>query len=84
MKTDFGKLQSEYEYYQNHLDDLVKNYHGKFIVIHQQRVVGEYDSMLDAYDDSMDKFELGSFLIMECLPPDEAKITTYNYAIPAT
>jgi hypothetical protein len=70
-------LQEEFKYYINHQDELVRQYDGKFLVIKDQQVRGAYDSELDAYKAASEEYELGSFLIQQCVPGDTAYTQTF-------
>lgn len=76
MKMD--KLKKEFEYYLAHQDELVKKYNGKFIVIKDCQVIGEYDSLLEAVEKTSKKYELGTFLVQKCEPGSESYTQTYH------
>ena len=61
-------LEKELQYFKDHQPELVEKYENKFLVIKDQKVVGAYDTEIKAYSESQKKFELGSFLIQQCLP----------------
>jgi len=65
-------LEKEFKYYLDHQDELVQKYNGRVIVIAGESVVGDYKDDEDAYFDSKEKYELGTFLIQKCTPGDEA------------
>lgn len=71
-------LKKEFEFYTENQAELVKKYAGKFIVIKDQEVVGEYETEEDAYFESIQHFEIGTFLIQECLPGEENYTQTFN------
>lgn len=71
-------LDKEFKYYLSHKEDLLKEYPGKFIVVKDESVVGAFDSEIDAYTFGTGKFELGTFLIQQCLPNDENYIQTFH------
>lgn len=71
-------LKEEFEYYLANQNELVKVYYGKFIVIKEQKVVGVYDSEIEAYSESIKTLELGTFLIQECLPGEENYTQTFR------
>lgn len=66
------KLEQEFKYYIQYQDDFVKEYSGKFLVIRNQSFVGAFDTLDEAYFDSVKKFELGTFLLQKCTPGEEA------------
>lgn len=71
-------LEKEFEYYVNHQDELVKSYAGKFIVIKNEKVIGVYDSEIEAYTDMVKKEDVGTFLIQECQPGNESYTQTFR------
>lgn len=70
-------LKKEFQYYLDNQDELAKSYNGRTLVIKGQKVVGDYNNMEDAYFDSVNKYELGTFLIQECTPGCEAYTETF-------
>jgi hypothetical protein len=72
------KLEKEFKYYLEHQDDLVKKYNGKFIVIKDRKVIGAFDSELEAIEKTAEKHELGTFLVQKCEPGSESYTQTYT------
>jgi hypothetical protein len=58
-------LEREYDWYKEHHAELAAAYLGKFIVVIGEQVVGSYDTMQDAYAESVKEHEVGTFLIQE-------------------
>lgn len=71
-------LEKEFKYYIKHQDELVKQYNGKFIVIKNRKVIGEYDSELEAIKETTKEHELGTFLIQKCEPGSKSYTQTYH------
>jgi hypothetical protein len=71
-------LEKELDYYIKHQDELIKQYEGKYLLIKDQKVVGSYDTELEAYQDAKSKYELGSFLIQPCLPGEQNYTQTFH------
>ena len=71
-------LEKEFSYYLKNQEELVKKYNGKFIVIIGEDVVGSYDSFEDALVESQSKYELGTFLIQQCLPGEDNYTQTFH------
>ena len=61
-------LEKEFKYYLDNQDELVKKYNGKFIVIKNQKVIGDYNTELEAIKKTSQKEKLGTFLIQKCEP----------------
>lgn len=71
-------LKQEFQYYLDHQAELVKKYLNKFLVIKDQKVVAEYDTKQEAYDEASSKYELGTFLIQHCLPGSLSHTQTFH------
>ncbi len=72
------KLEKEFKYYLEHQDELVKKYNGKFIVIKDCKVIGVFDSELEAVEKTAEKHELGTFLVQKCERGTESYTQTYH------
>jgi hypothetical protein len=73
-----GNLEKEFEYYLQHQDELIKEHNGKFIVIKDEAVIGEFDSELEAVEKTSQQHELGTFLVQKCEPGSESYTQTYH------
>lgn len=71
-------LTKEFEYFKKNQDELISKYEGKFIVIKDQKVVGGYDSEIDAYNTAKEQFEVGTFLIQHAVPGTDAYTQTFH------
>ncbi len=71
-------LEKEFEYYLQHQDELIKKYNGKFIVIRNNAVLGEYESELEAVEETSKQYELGTFLVQKCEPGSESYTYTFH------
>jgi hypothetical protein len=56
-------LDIERQYFQDHQEELLKAYPGKFVVIREQRVVGAFDGLADALSVGAKEFGLTPFLV---------------------
>ncbi len=72
-----NNLKKELEYFKANQADLVKRYGGMFIVIKDQTIEGSYKTELEAYTEAQKKFELGTFLIQECIAGQESYTQTF-------
>ncbi len=68
-----------YVFFKANIDCLCNKYRDKFIVIKDQSVIGFYDTFDEAYNETLKKEELGTFLIQFC-SNDESKIVNYFYS----
>ncbi len=71
-------LEKEYQYYNTHEEELLKQYNGKFIAIVGEEVVGVFDTELAAYTDMKKKYPLGKFLLQHVLPKKDRIIHRYH------
>ena len=65
-------LEKEFRYYLANQDELVKKYNGRYLVIVNEEVVGDYGSHLEAVLEAQKKYEMGTFLTQLCTPGDKA------------
>ena len=59
-------LEKEFKYFVDNQSDLFKQFPDRYIVIKGQKIIGVYDSKIDAYFETQEEHELGSFLIQYC------------------
>ena len=71
-------LESEFKYYTDNQEELVKKHEGKFLIIIGQEVVDAYDTELQAYTSAKNKYGPGKFLIQHCLPGRDSFTQTYH------
>ena len=71
-------LEREFRYFVAHQDELVKKYEGRFIVIVDDAVVGDYSSDGEAYLEVTKTRKPGTFLIQHCIPGPTAYRQSFN------
>lgn len=71
-------LEKEFQYYLDNQDELVKKFRGRFIVIKDCQVVGDYDSDVQAVEEASTKYELGTFLVQMCEPGEESYLQVFH------
>lgn len=71
-------LETEFKYYRDNQDELVKKYNHRFIVIIGVNVVGDYGSFEEALAAAAAEHEVGTFLIQECTEGDSAYTQTFH------
>lgn len=76
-------LQNEFNYFKENQDQLVSAYEGRFILIKDCAVVGDFDTELEAYTEGKSKYELGTFLIQHCVPGSESYTQTFHSRVVA-
>jgi hypothetical protein len=57
---------------------MVKKYNGKYIVIKNQEVIGDYDDLVTAVNETKKTHELGTFLVQKVEPGDTAYSQTFH------
>lgn len=77
MKTQ-KELEKEFEFYLANLDKLAKKYNGKFIAIKEHKILGAYNSMLDAVKQTEKQgHEIGTFIVQKASTDPSAYSMTY-------
>ena len=71
-------LDREFQYYLDNQDELVSVYSGKVLVIIGEKVVGNYDTEIEAYYASIKLYEPGTFLIQQCTPGLDSYTQTFH------
>ena len=75
------RLAEEFQYYQDHHSELVKEYDGKVIVIKNQKVVGSYPSEIEAIAATLKTEKPGTFLVQRCSPEIETQSFTSRVVV---
>jgi hypothetical protein len=64
-------LLPEFEFYLKNRAKLTDNFVGRFIVIKNKKVIGDYGSELEAIEETSKSHQLGTFLVQQVdLDPD--------------
>ncbi len=71
-------LKKELDYYIAHQDELVKQYNGKFIVIKDCKVLGAYNTALEAVETTKQKHPMGTFIVQQCEPGEGSYTQTFH------
>ena len=71
-------LQREFEFYLSHQDEMVEKYDGKYIVIKDGVVIGDYDDDLTAVTETQKLHELGTFLVQKVSEGDAEYSQTFH------
>lgn len=71
-------MRKEFKYYIANQEQLAKEYNGKFIVIKNSQVIGAYDSELEAINETVKQYELGTFLVQKCEPGASSYTQMYH------
>ena len=76
MQND--NLKKELDFFIDHQKELVEKYEGKFIVIKDQKIEGIFDTEIEAYTETQKRFELGTFIIQECISGKDVYSRTFH------
>ena len=57
------KMNKNFDFYVEHQAELVKKYNGRYIVIVEQKVVGDFATIEEAFDFASKKYKSGEFLL---------------------
>ena len=60
--------EKDFQYYLDNQAEFVKKYNGKILVISNQKLIGAFDSMKEAYDSGVEKCGIGNFIVQRCSP----------------
>lgn len=74
-------LDKEFKYFLDNQQELVQKHPNKFLIIRDDRVVGVYNSHMDAYKNGVNKYGLGNFLIQHCFPGKLSTTHTFHSQI---
>lgn len=71
-------FEVELKYFIKNQKNLIKKYSGKYLVIKDHKVLGVFESELDAYIETGKTETPGTFLIQHCIPGKEAYTLTFH------
>lgn len=71
-------VRTQFDYYLAHQDQLVAKYNGRFVVIVNEKVVGDFESEKDAYAFATKTYEPGKFLIQRVSPGNQDYSQTFH------
>jgi outer membrane lipoprotein-sorting protein len=78
MTKEGSSLEKEFQFYLKNQSELIKQYNGKYIVIKDGKIIGAYDSEVEAVLKTSVNHELGTFLVQKCEPGKESYTQTYH------
>jgi hypothetical protein len=71
-------LEREIAFFKTKQSELARDHHGKFVVIHAESMAGFYGSDLEAYTEARKKMGTKTFLIRQCVRPEEEIHHTFH------
>jgi len=78
MAKKGSSLEKEFQFYLENQEELIKQYNGKYIVIKGNKIIGAYNSEVEAVLKTSVNHELGTFLVQKCEPGKESYTQTYH------
>ena len=74
-------LKKNLDWYIANQQELAAKYNGKILLIVDEKLVGAFDSMAEAYTTALKDYKLGTFTLQPCSPdPDSYTLTLYSPA----
>lgn len=77
-KTAVDPLARQLQFYRKNREEFAQTHHNEFVLIHSEKVVGYYNSDLDAYAAAKERFAPGTFAICPCIFPSEEKTRIFR------
>jgi len=71
-------FQEELEFFKANQTNLVNQYKGKILVIKGKKVLGAYNSTIEAFTKTVKAHKPGTFMIQPCEPGPEAYTVTIS------
>ena len=71
-------LEKEFQFYLDNQAGLAKKYLGKYIVIKEGKVIGAFESEIEALEKTATEHEVGTFLVQKCEPGKDSYTQTYH------
>ena len=72
-------LLNEFDYYLEHQAELAEKYQGRYIVIKDNTVLGDYDTAGEAIRETSQTHALGTFMVQLCdRDPESTKVTFHS------
>jgi hypothetical protein len=71
-------LEKEFEFFVKNQKEFVEKYRGKYIVIKNEKVLGAYNSLSEAVEETSKREKLGTFLVQKCEPTKKAYTQHYH------
>lgn len=65
-------LEKEFEFYLKNQESLVKEHHGKIVVIKGEEILGFFEDEISAITETKEKHEMGTFLVQQVAPGEES------------
>ncbi|HEY5091940.1 MAG TPA: hypothetical protein VII60_01650 [Acidimicrobiales bacterium] len=73
-----SELETLFNWYLEHQEALVATFDGRFIVIHANEVVGDFEAELEAYKFATEHYQPGEFMIQKVSPGTSSYTQTFH------
>ncbi len=74
-------LSENYNYFMDHLDEIVQGHIGESVLIYDGNIIGYFSSDLAGYREGMKRYSPGSFLLGKCLPKKEDYVQHFHSGV---
>ena len=71
-------LGKQIAYFKKHQKRLAREHHRKYVLIHDDSVIDVFESEIDAYVTARNRYKAGTFLIRQCLNPEEESVHVFH------
>jgi hypothetical protein len=78
MESQEAIARGNYDWFQDHLPELEKQYGDKYLVIKDKSVIGAYPSYSDAYGSVKGKEKPGTYIIQLCSSDEEKTLNVFH------
>lgn len=78
MKNNYSETErkDDFHWFLEQYDSLYKKYGKKFFAIRKKKILGIYDSEIEAINNLLNTYQIGEYIIQEC-NGDESGYTNY-------
>lgn len=77
-------LKQEFDYYLANQAEIVAKYNGRYVVIKNRRVIGDYPDLPTAVSETSKHHQLGTFLVQKAEPGERAYTQTFTSRVAFT
>lgn len=71
-------IEQASRYFRTHQDDIVREYQGKYVLIHDDQVLGAFDNVGEAYQEAVSTLAPGTYVIQHAIPGEAAYTQSFR------
>lgn len=71
-------LEKEFQFFEDHKDQLIEKYNNRFIVIKDQKVIADFSSEIEAISETKKAHEMGTFLVQHATKKEAALVHKFH------